>query len=219
MAPPAPYEPRAALKAGGKRVAIDTPMVDGSILLKGAKLRRSAPEEISPDHRSQEPGDRAAGAQEHRLSLFRRLRLGGRHCHARRQSLWTTGGGGTLSPGHPVTLTWDNGHGLVFTRIIAIDNQYMFTVTDSVANKSGAPATLYPYANVEREGRPEEQHQLSICMSALSVSRTTARWTPNTRTSRTPARRPRRSPPPAAGLGITDKYWMAAVVPPQSESL
>ena len=28
----------AALKAGGQRIAIDTPMVDGSILLKGARL-------------------------------------------------------------------------------------------------------------------------------------------------------------------------------------
>ena len=43
-----------------------------------------------------------------------------------------------LSPGHPVTLTWDNGQGLVFTRIIAIDDKYMFTVTDSVANTGGA---------------------------------------------------------------------------------
>ena len=38
--------------------------------------------------------------------------------------------------GHPVTLTWDNGQGLVFTRVIAIDDKYMFTVTDSVANKA-----------------------------------------------------------------------------------
>ena len=37
-------------------------------------------------------------------------------------SQWTQVNGGTLSPGHPVTLTFDNGHGLVFTRIIAIDD-------------------------------------------------------------------------------------------------
>src|SRR6185295_3724462 len=39
IAAPAPHMSRdAALKAGGQRVAIDTPMVDGSILLKGARI-------------------------------------------------------------------------------------------------------------------------------------------------------------------------------------
>ena len=53
---------------------------------QGRALRRSAPEELSRDRRSQEPGDRAAGAQEHRLSLLRRVRLGRqRREHARRQ--------------------------------------------------------------------------------------------------------------------------------------
>ena len=62
-------------------------------------------------------------------------------------SMWTqTSGGGTLAPGQPVTLTYDNGHGLVFTRTIAIDDKYMFTVSDSVANKGGAAVNLFPMA-------------------------------------------------------------------------
>ena len=82
--------------------------------------------------------------------------------HARRpEPVDSKAQGGTLSPGHPVTLTWDNGHGLIFTRIIAIDDQYMFTVADSVANNSGAGAqTLYPFAYVAREGVPKEQTSL-----------------------------------------------------------
>src|SRR5205814_3124746 len=41
---------------------------------------------------------------------------------------WTASSGGPLTPTQPFTLTWDNGAGLVFTRSIAIDENYMFTV-------------------------------------------------------------------------------------------
>ena len=40
----------------------------------------------------------------------------------------------TLTPTQPVTLTWDNGEGLLFKRVIAVDDKYMFTITDSVVN-------------------------------------------------------------------------------------
>ena len=60
-----------------------------------------------------------------------------------------------------MTLTWDNGHGLVFTRVIAVDDKYMFTVTDSVANKSGAGGRRFiPIAYVAREGVPKDADQL-----------------------------------------------------------
>ena len=38
-----------------------------------------------------------------------------------------------------MTLTWDNGEGLIFKRMISVDDKYMFTVADSVENKGGAP--------------------------------------------------------------------------------
>ena len=47
---------------------------------------------------------------------------------------------------HPVTLTYDNGEGLVFRRTIAVDDHYLFTLKDEVANKGGSPVTLFPYA-------------------------------------------------------------------------
>ena len=64
------------------------------------------------------------------------------------------------TPGHPVTLTWDNGQGLLFRRTIAVDDDYLFTVTDEVANKSAAPVTLYPYALISRHGTPHDRRLL-----------------------------------------------------------
>ena len=52
-----------------------------------------------------------------------------------------------LTPAKPVTLTWDNGAGLVFTREISVDTHAMFTVKDGVANTSPTAATVYSFAH------------------------------------------------------------------------
>src|SRR4029077_16745890 len=61
-------------------------------------------------------------------------------------TLWTQASTGALSASHPVTLRWDNGAGLEFRRTIAVDDKYVFTIKDEVANKSAASVSLYPYA-------------------------------------------------------------------------
>ena len=65
------------------------------------------------------------------------------------------GGTGALTVGHPVTLTYDDGQGLVFRRTIAVDDHYLFTLEDTVANKSAASVTLFPYALISRHGTPK----------------------------------------------------------------
>jgi YidC/Oxa1 family membrane protein insertase len=53
-----------------------------------------------------------------------------------------------------VTLTYDNGEGLQFRRTISVDDHYLFTIRDEVANSGSAPVTLYPYALISRHGTP-----------------------------------------------------------------
>src|SRR5262249_20247049 len=60
----------------------------------------------------------------------------------------------TLRPDHPVVLTWDNGEGLVFTRTVTIDDNYMFTVADAVRNTGSGPVSLIPYGLINRTGTP-----------------------------------------------------------------
>ena len=69
-------------------------------------------------------------------------------------TLWQAEGG-PLAPGKDVTLTWDNGAGLVFKRTYSVDAKYMFTVRQSVENTTGAPVALYPYGLVSRTGLPQ----------------------------------------------------------------
>lgn len=60
-----------------------------------------------------------------------------------------------LGQDESVSLQWSNGQGLSFTQNIALDDQFMFTVTQSVRNNSGEAVTLFPYALVGRKGMPE----------------------------------------------------------------
>ena len=60
-----------------------------------------------------------------------------------------------LSPDSNVTLSWDNGEGVVFYQDISIDDTFMFTVNQRVKNNSKNLITLYPYGLIRRTGEPE----------------------------------------------------------------
>ena len=70
-------------------------------------------------------------------------------------TLWTQSSSGALGVGHPVTLTYDNGQGLEFRRTIAVDDKYLFTIKDEVANKSDKAVSLFPFALISRHGTPK----------------------------------------------------------------
>ena len=210
----------AALKAEGARVAIDTPMLDGSIALKGAKLDdlRLKKYRETPDPKSPEIVLLAPKSTDFPYyAEFGWIGSGGAGNMPGDQTVWSQTGGGALSPGHPVTLSWDNGHGLVFSRVIAIDDKYMFSVADSVANTSGAAATLYPFAYVAREGAPKATTSYILHLGFVGVaggSEVDAKYD-DFKDAATPAKEFSST---GGWVGITDKYWMAAVIPPQNET-
>jgi YidC/Oxa1 family membrane protein insertase len=206
----------AALAASGPRVIIDSPLLDGSIALKGAKLDdlRLKKYHETLDPKSPEIVLLAPKATEY--PYYAQFGWIGQKVPDD-QSVWTQEGSGALSPGHPVTLTWDNGQGLVFTRIISVDDQYMFAVKDSVANQSGQAQTLYPFAYVAREGVPKEQTSWVLHQGFVGVadgSEVDGKYD-DFKEDGTP---PKNISSTGGWVGITDKYWMAAVVPPQKES-
>ena len=71
-------------------------------------------------------------------------------------TVWRQEGSGALAVGKPVTLTWDNGEGLEFRRTIAVDDKYLFTAKDEVANKGTEPVTLLPYAFISPPRHAED---------------------------------------------------------------
>jgi len=207
----------AALKAGGARVKIDTAMVDGSILLKGARLDDLRLKKYRETVDPKSPEIVLLAPKSTDYPYYAEFGWVGGANMPTENSNWTQASGDTLAPGKPVTLTWDNGKGLVFTRVIAIDDKYMFTVADSVANKGAAAVNLFPYGYVARQSVPATTSFFILHEGFVGVAngaQKDAKYS-DFKEAGTP---PQTFTSTGGWVGITDKYWMAAIVPPQAET-
>jgi YidC/Oxa1 family membrane protein insertase len=206
----------AALKASGERVAIDSPLLDGSIALKGGKLDDLRLKKYHETLDPKSPEIVLLAPKSTDYPYYAEFGWIGSNVPGE-QTVWSQQGNNALAPGHPVTLTWDNGQGLTFTRVISVDDQYMFNVHDTVTNKSSQTQTLYPFAYVAREGVPKEQTSWVLHQGFVGVangSETDASYS-DFKDEGTP---PKTFSSTGGWVGITDKYWMAAVIPPQGEN-
>jgi len=130
---------------------------------------------------------------------------------------WVLRSGETLSPGSPIVMNYDNGQGLVFTRTIAVDDQYLFTITDRVDNNSGGSVTLAPYGSVQRRGIPADlgrnhiihEGAIGVFGDQLEQSKYNS-WADEDA--------PESFSGEGGWVGITDKYWLTAFIPEQDEA-
>jgi YidC/Oxa1 family membrane protein insertase len=137
---------------------------------------------------------------------------------------WSLQSGGTLSPGQPVTLRWDNGKGLTFLRTMDIDDNYMFTVTQTVENNSGAEVRLAPYGIVARHGRPADLQNFFVLHEGV-VGRVDGTLTEIGYddladlpvVEREGAQAEITEATSDGWIGFTDKYWMTTLVPEQGQ--
>ena len=117
-----------------------------------------------------------------------------------------------LTPEKPLVLTWDNGKGLHFTRTISVDNDYMFTVTDKVTNTGAKEVALNSYGLISRTGAPEEENNFSYISfdGLLGVMQNTLE---EIRYADLMEEKQESFTTNDGGwLGITDKYWLSALV-------
>jgi YidC/Oxa1 family membrane protein insertase len=223
-APAAKPHPAAHLRVvhdTGRRIAIDSPTVDGSFSLVGARfddLRlKKYRETVDPKSPEIVLLARQSTAYPYYAQFGWVALAGSKTPVPGADTPWTLKSGSKLTPGHPVTLEWNNGHGLVFTRTITIDDQYMFNVTDSVRNTGTSEATLYPYAYVVRDGVPPSKAKASwyIHQGFVGFADGGAKYTKYD--SLKPDNPSQTFNSTGGWVGITDKYWMASVIPPQNE--
>ncbi len=124
--------------------------------------------------------------------------------------------GGALTPDHAIDLIWDNGAGLKFTRHIAVDADYMFTVTDSVTSTAKDKITLYPYGLVSRAGPPPATSTYLLHEGPIGVLDGTLKEIKYADLKGAP---PQEFDSSGGWLGITDKYWLSALIPDQKEAI
>ncbi|MEP5807414.1 MAG: membrane protein insertase YidC, partial [Roseobacter sp.] len=133
---------------------------------------------------------------------------------------WTLTNGNVLTADDPVTLTWDNENGLIFTRTIAIDADYMFSITQSVENGSDATVTLAPYGILARHGEPSDLknffilHEGVVAMSDGELTETDWGDMPDfAYAEREGARAEVTQVTENGWIGFTDHFWMSTLIP------
>ena len=201
------------------RVAIDTPNLRGSIALKGGRIDdlvlakyREQVSPTSPNVVLFSPSD----APHPYFAEHGWIATAGSSTKVPSgDTVWTAASSGPLTTTNPARLTWDNGEGLVFRRTVSVDANYMFTIRDEVQNNSATAQSLYPYARIFRVGTPKlegflilhegligvigekglQEHKYADTLKddgSKTIEKATGGW-----------------------IGITDKYWAAAVIPSQ----
>jgi len=133
-------------------------------------------------------------------------------------TIWTTNDRARLTESTPVTLTYDNNAGLVFERTIAIDENYMFTVTDVVKNNTVEAVGLVPYGRVTRLGLPNVQGWIILHEGMIGVlgdeGLEEIGYTDGWFLKGFGDDKEFAYPDTDRGwLGITDKYWATALIP------
>jgi YidC/Oxa1 family membrane protein insertase len=133
-------------------------------------------------------------------------------------TVWA-GSGGTLSAGHPVTLSWDNGAGLTFQLTFSVAADYMFGVQQSVKNATGTPVKLSPWSRIRRDYTPEVAGYYILFEGLLGVVDGTLQETTYAKAkSEGEKKNGIAYDATATGgwAGITDKYWLTSLVPDQA---
>ena len=199
--------------AQSQRVTIDTPKLSGSINLTGARIDdlklkgyRETVDKDSPIITLLHPGNTKDG-------YFVELGYTGAANSGlpAMSTKWTVQGNGTLTPETPVTLTYKTPAGLEFTRVISVDNEYMFEVNDTVKNATAADIPLTPYGRIVRYTMPEVAAGYVLHEGYVGVLNGTLEESDFDREM---------APVKYSGItdgwfGITDKYWAATIIPPK----
>lgn len=137
---------------------------------------------------------------------------------------WTLEEGSTLTPDSPVTLKWDNGEGLIFRRTLSVDQDFMFTVTQSVENRTNATHRIAPYGIVARHGDPDTVnffilHEGVVRMTDGNLEEIKYKNMPDLDyVEREGAPAEVLDVTENGWLGFTDKYWMTTLIPVPGQS-
>ena len=201
--------------ASKSRIRIETPDVSGSINLQGAQLDdlqlNRYRETVSPASAKINllSPDGTANAYFIEQGLVATTGVTAKLPDSK--TVWTADASAMLGPDKPVTLTWDNGEGLLFKREISLTDQYVFNVKQTVENKTNASISLLPYARVQRQDTPVVAGWYVFFEGLLGVQNGKLVEAHYSDVAKPGGKVENES---AGGwLGFTDKYWATALIP------
>ncbi len=202
------------------RLRISAPRVQGSVNLMGARLDdlvlRDYREEVQPTSSLVRLLEPRADPQPYYVQ-FGWTGDGGVKVPDL-DATWTASAP-ELTVTQPVTLSWDNGAGQVFEIALSVDSDYLFTAEQRVRSTGGTPVVVHPWSRIRRDYKPQtagyyilHEGMLGVLGGKLQEQTYDKAKSEGDKTH-------------AASLdmtttggwaGITDKYWLTALIPDQA---
>jgi YidC/Oxa1 family membrane protein insertase len=219
----APAKPRLAALAESPRVEIETRSLKGSIALKGGRIDdvalKNYHETVDKSSPiivllSPENGPQPYYADWGYLSA----ETESAPALPTTETVWTADTA-KLTASTPVTLTWDNGQGLKFSRKISVDDEYMFSIEDKVENASAQPLTVYAYSRVTRVGHPPSAGYAALHEGFIGVIGDQGAQEVKYDKIENEPHGAKTFKGAGGWVGFTDKYWGAVTAPDQSETI
>ncbi len=210
---------RDSVIATAPRIVIESPRLDGSISLTGLRFDdlklKDYREAIEPDSKeivllSPSP---APGAYYVDFGWLADQSSG--VALPDESTEWQASRSGPLTPTAPAEFFWDNGQGQTFVTLVELDDDYVFTVTQSVQNNGSQTLTLHPYANIVRHDTPEVSGFFILHEGMLGVFGDTLEEVDYDDLVEDGAVKTKST---GGWMGITDKYWLTALLPDQSQA-
>jgi len=206
--------------AANARIPIETPTIQGSINLVGARIdditlskyRQTIKKDSPPVRLFAPAGTKSAYLASVGWSAQQGIAVPGDN------TLWTASGT-SLTPATPVTLSWSNTTGQTFRIEYSIDDKYLITAKQTVANRSAAPVAVGSYALIDRLGKPthpEDHDSVTIHVGPTGFvdGKSNFEWDYDDLEKKDDKTAKFAS---AGWLGFSDKYWLAAVIPATGE--
>jgi YidC/Oxa1 family membrane protein insertase len=212
-ASPAAEVERGDVLAAAPRIPIETPRLHGSLSLAGGRIDDLVLNDYyeTVEHKKQVTLLSPAGTADPYYVEFGWTAEGNPPVPDN-HTVWAAAADQKLTPTTPVTLTWDNGAGLKFTRVISVDPNYLFTISQTVTNTGGATVALRPYGEIIRPNPPSEKQSFGasptiagyygsgldeesykdLAKEGVKTHEATGGW-----------------------VGMNDKYWLVNIMPPK----
>jgi YidC/Oxa1 family membrane protein insertase len=207
-----------AALAASSRVAIVSPKLKGSVNLEGARIddlllltHRTELSENAPPVRLFSPSGTA------KAHFVRFGWVGSGATLPDEKTVWTPSAS-ELSPDTPVTLSWTNPEGQKFGITLSIDKKYMLTAEQSFTNGASTEAQVAPFGVISRRGQSADADTFNLHVGPIGVFNGTISEldyddlidAPGGEVDYTTT---------GGWLGVTEKYWLAALVPDQKRKV
>ncbi len=131
------------------------------------------------------------------------------------ESIWSIKGNNVLTEGKKIFLEWNNQEGLVFRKKIQLDDKFLFNISQEVENNSSKTVELFPYAQITRNKKPDDIQGFFILHEGF-IGVFDSELKENDYDDIEDKKQIFEAD--NGWLGITDKYWMTALVPPKNKN-